>query len=207
MRQLNGSRLINTSLGGGCLNADEALAICIANLKGSKDKDLLATAKALRYLRGLAQYPSNAKVGEAVGVSGEIVREFLTLLRFPPEIEALFEQKVLTGLEQGRRLWQLTKQRPELLNEMAKAMATMTAMDSRHLVSDILKNRGLSVTEAQKRMSEARTVREEEYHVIAILPTEQYKQLSRQAGNKRVSVDKLVTSIVQQWLEMREKHA
>ena len=135
-----------------------------------------------------------------------MVRQFLTVLRFPPEIQALFEKGALTKIEHARRLWQLTRQRPELLREMAGAMTTMKAMEARHLVADLLKNPQISITQAQKRMAEAQTVKEEEYNVIAILPKEQYTRLLRTARRQRVSVDRLVTSIVQHWLEMREKH-
>ena len=37
---------------------NEALAICFRNLKGAKNKDLLLTARALKYLRGLPAFPN-----------------------------------------------------------------------------------------------------------------------------------------------------
>jgi hypothetical protein len=181
------------------MDRDQALAICFANLKGSKDKDLLAAARALQYLKGLPEYGSNAKVGRAVGVSGEIVREFLTLLSFPEEIQQLFEGRQV-GLEHGRRLWQLARRRPELLEEVAEAMTDMTAMDSRHLVEYIVKHPELSVREAKRKLLESKTVREREFHVIALLSEEQYRVLVGEARKRGVAVDVLVSSIVQRWL-------
>ena len=70
----------------------EADVICFTNLKGSKDKELLKTAEALRYKKNLPGFKSNAKVGQYYGVSGEIVREFLALLELSDEVqESLLE--------------------------------------------------------------------------------------------------------------------
>lgn len=182
------------------MDRDQALAICFANLKGPKDKDLLATARALQYLKALPEYGSNAKVGRALGVSGEIVREFLTLLTFPEGIQVLFEDGQLK-LEHGRRLWQLGRRRPELLKQVAEAMTDMSAMDARHFVEYILKHPELSVSEARMKLVESKTVTKREFHVIALLSEEQYKLLAEKARKRKVDVDVLVTSIVRRWLE------
>ena len=181
------------------MNRDQALAVCFANLKGPKNKDLLGTAKALRYLKGLPEYGSNAKVGNAVGVSGEIGREFLTLLSLPPEIQELFDSGQLK-LEHGRRLWQLARHRPDLLAEVAEAMTGLTAMDGRHLAEYILKHPKLSVPEATKRVLASKTITEREFHVMAVLPEEQYKSLAQEARRRKLPVDALVTSVLQKWL-------
>lgn len=185
------------------MDSEEALAICFANLKGSKDKDLLGTARALQYLRSLPEYSSNEKLGKAVGVSGETIREFLTLLRLPKEIQSLFEQRQLRSLEHGRRLWQLVRNRPELLQETARAISDMTAWDGRHVVDYILRNPQVSVTEAKRAVMESKTIIEHEFHVVAILSEEEYRLLANEARKRQVAVDVLVTSIVQQWLKSR----
>ena len=184
------------------MDRDQALAICFANLKGPRNKDLLATAKALRYLKSLPEYGSNSKVGQAVGVSGEIVREFLTLLHLPEHVQRLFDSGQLK-LEQGRRLSQLASRKPDLVTEVAHAMTGLTAIDSRHLVEYILKHPKFSVAEAKKRVLVSKTVTEREFHVIAILSEEQYKDLVQEARRRKLSVDALVTSIVHSWLEPR----
>lgn len=183
------------------MDKDEALATCFANLKGIKDKNLIATAKALQFLKSLPEYGSNEKVGNAVGVSGEVVREFLALLRLPGDIQDLFEQRQLRTLEQGRRLWQLARRRPELLKDAAKAIAKLSAWDSRHVIDYIIRNPGVTVDEAIKAIMESKTIVEHEYYVVAILSEEQYRLLSEQARRRNLAMDVLVTSIVQHWLE------
>lgn len=181
------------------MDRDQALAVCFANLKGSKDKDLLATARALQYLKSLPEFGSNAKVGNAVGVSREIVREFLALLDLPEGVQRLFDTGQLK-LEQGRRLWQLARRRPDLLGEVAEAMTGLTAMDARHLVEYILQHPKLSVSESKSKVLGSKTVTEREFHVIAILSEEQYRDLAQEARRRKLPVDALVTSVLQNWL-------
>lgn len=181
------------------MDRDEALAISFSNLKGSKKKNLLQTAKALQLLRSLPDYRSNADVGSAVGVSAEIVREFLLLLKFPDDIQALFADGRLK-LEHGRRLAQLSRQRPELLGDAADAMSGMTAMDARHLTDYLLHYPEVPVEIAKQVILDSKTKTEREYHVVAILSEEDYKKLSASARARKTSLDRLVTSIVKEWL-------
>lgn len=185
------------------MDKEEALAICFANLKGYKDKDLIGTAKALQYLKGLPDYGSNQKVGKAVGVSGEVVREFLTLLRLPDTIQSLFEQRQLKHLEQSRRLWQLARLNPSLLEETAQGITDLNALDGRHVIDYILRNPGVSVSEAKRRVLESKTITEQEFHVIALVSEDEYRLLADEAKKRKVAVDALVSSIVRQWLKSR----
>jgi hypothetical protein len=182
------------------VDKDEALAICFLNLKGYKDKDIFQTAEALRFLKNLPEYGSNEKVGEAVGVTGEVVREFLTLFKLPKQIQNLFKKKKLVHLEQCRRLWQLAKARPDVLEETAEAISDMTAWDSRHTIEHILKNPSLSVSEAKEAVLESRPQKIKEYHVIALLGEDDFELISNEAVKRNKSVSALVTSIVQEWL-------
>ncbi len=179
------------------MSRNEDLAKAFANLKGAKRKDLIGTAEALSRLK--EHYRTNAALGRAVGVSGEIVREFLVLLNFPPEVQVLFRQNTL-GLEHGRRLWQLTRRRPEIPQDVANAMKGMTAHDARELVVYLLRHPEIEVETAKQHVLEAKTKIRREYHVIALLDESQFGKLEHQAKRRRISTDRLVTSIVEDWL-------
>jgi hypothetical protein len=187
------------------MTREEAMAVCFANLKGTRHKDLLKTARALQYLKSLPEYGSNEKVGRAVGVSGEMVREFLVLLRLPEQVQRLLEQRQLT-LEQGRRLWQLGRQRPELLQAAADAMTDLSAIEGRHLVDYLLQHPELSVAEAKQRILESKTITEREFHVIAILDEPGYRELQRQSKQRKLAISELVTEIVRNWLQVSGAH-
>jgi hypothetical protein len=185
------------------VDKDEALTICFLNLKGYKDKDLLRTAEALQYLKNLPEYRSNEKVGNAVGVSAEVVREFLTLFKLPEPIQELFRTRQLTRLEQSRRLWQLAKRRPTVLEETAQAISDVSAWDGRHLIEHLLRNPDISVSEAKRSVLQSKPSKETEYHVVAILSPEDYSLLAKEADNSHLSSSSLVTSIVVDWLRSR----
>ena len=179
---------------------NEALATCFRNLKGSKSKDLLLTAKALKYLKSLPEFRSNKQVGDAVGVSGEIVRQFMALLDLPASVETHFEQRTL-GLEHGRRLWQIQRTRPSIVEQVAEAMVSMTAMEARDLVEYLVRTPTASVEDGLRALEAAKLDISHEYHVVAILGEEAYTSLESRARKHKVRVNELVTAIVSSWLE------
>ena len=182
------------------LDKNEALAICFGNLRGAKVKDLLSTSRALKYLKELPEFRSNQRLGEEVGVSGEIVRQFISLLDLPPSVQLYIDDGTL-GLEQGRRLWQLNRTRPSIVEEAAQAMNSMTAMETRNLVEYLIRTPTASVQDGLNALEAAKPRVSHEYHIDAILDESAYRALSAQARQKRVSVNDLVSMIVNRWLE------
>lgn len=177
----------------------EDLAIGFANLKGSKNKDLIGTALALKRLRLRQEFPSNVKVGKLFGVSGEIVREFISLLDLPSDVQAMLKNKQL-NLEQGRRLSQLFRHRPELLKLMSESVMGMRTEDLRELVSYFLRFQDIPIEKAKSMILDSRTRKIKEFHVIAIVNEEQYAVLKKLSRGKGLSVDELVTSIITEWM-------
>ncbi len=181
------------------LDETEALAICFRNLKGAKTKDLMLTARALKYLRELPDYRSNKRLGKKVGVSGEIVRQFISLLDLPSSVQPYLEQGKL-GLEQGRRLWQLNRTRPSVVEEAALEMNSLTAMESRDLVEYLVRAPTSSVQEALRALAAAKPDVSHEYHIDAILDEASYRSLETRARKQKVRVNDLVSMIVKSWL-------
>ena len=182
------------------LDKNEALAICFRNLKGARTKDLLLTARALKYLKALPEFSSNKSLGDSLGVSGEIVRQFITLLDLPPYVQSYLEQGKL-GLEQGRRLWQLNRTRPSIVEDAARAMVSMTAMEARDLVEYLVRTPTASVPDGLGALDVAKPIISNEYHVDAILDEKAFRLLSAQARKKRVRVNDLVSIVINRWLE------
>ena len=178
----------------------EADVICFANLKGSKDKELLRTAEALRYKKSLPGFGSNAKVGKYYGVSGEIVREFLALIELPKQIQALIDDGAI-GLDVGARLAKAKKIYPRGLNELSKAVTGMTAMDARDVIEHVLKNPNLSIRESKRRILDAKTVVEHEYHVMVVLPEQQFTIIEKEARQRQLSVSAFISSVLGEWLQ------
>lgn len=176
-----------------------ALAVCFSNLKGSKDKDLLTTARALQYLKGLPEFGSNKRVAEQVGVSGEIVRQFISLLDLPPAVHDLIDQKKL-GLEQGRRLWELHRSRPSIVEAAAEAMASMTAMAARDLAEYLKRDSAASVDDAVQALYDTKPQITRGHLVCALTNEDEFQALKARAKSLGISVNDLVTRITRQWL-------
>ena len=181
------------------MDKNQALAICFRNLKGAKAKELMLTAQALKYLRGLPVFPSNKRLGEKVGVSGEIVRQFIALLDLPPSVQSYLAQGKL-GLEQGRRLWQLSQTRPSVVEDTAQAIGSMTAMETRDLVEYLIRTPTASVQDGLEVLAAAKPNVSHEYHIDAILDEEAYRSLKAQAQKQRLRVNDLVSTIIKHWL-------
>ena len=186
----------------------EDIAIAIKNMKGSKTKDLVATAEALRRLKTEPDLNSNKKLGEALGHSGEIVRQFLALLEFEDnqDIMALFRSRKL-GLEQGRRLKQLKDRFPRdfaLPGRAALAMESLTAHQSRELVDYLVSHPEVGVEKAAEQVlsSQKRTI--QEYMIVALLDQEHYQQLVAHSRRRRIDRNTLVTQVMLAWLEQQK---
>lgn len=178
----------------------EALVVCFRNLKGPRSKDLLLTARALQYLKNLPEFGSNQSVGDAVGVSGEIVRQFVGLLDLPSCIQDYLSSGAL-GLEHGRRLGQLSKSRPEILGNAAEAMTKLTAMEARDLCEHLIRNPMSSVDQSLDALAAAKQTVRKEYRISVILDEEPYRLLTSQARERHMRTSELATAMVIEWLE------
>ena len=185
------------------LDKARALAICFSNLKGSKSKDLLLTARALEHLKELPEFGTNQRVGEAVGVSGETVRQFVGLLELPCTVQSYFEQGML-GLEQGRRLLQIERARPEIVEYAARAMVSITAMEARDLAEHLTRNPMSSVEASVEALEAARKIITKEFHIDTVLDEQAYLSLRAQARKRNVQITDLACTIVNEWLEQHD---
>ena len=185
------------------MDRNTALTICFGNLKGSKSKDLLATAHALKYLKGLPDYGSNQRVAEQVGVSGEIVRQFISLLDLPVSVlEYISEAKL--GLEHGRRLWQIYRVRPSIVEDAAEAMVSMTAMEARDFADYLKRNPIASVEDWISTVEAAKPTITTNHLVGAFLSESEFNTLNSMAKEQQIELSQLVTNIILQWIESND---
>ncbi|MEX2237214.1 MAG: hypothetical protein WEB00_06745 [Dehalococcoidia bacterium] len=176
----------------------EDLATIIANTKGPRKKDLIKTAKAFERQKNKRNL-TNAELGRQTQLSGEMVREFLTLLQFSEPIQGLFNSGKLK-LEHGRRLAQLAKsERRQDVAEVATAIIGLPALEARQLVLYLIDHPELSVEQAKKDLLASRTVVIDEFHIVAVVTPEVFSTLQSEALSRGMSVSTLVTSVVEDW--------
>lgn len=189
----------------------EDIATAISNMKGTKNKDLVATAEALRRLKKEADLDTNQKLGAILGHSGEMVRQFLAILEFEDDQEVmnLFRSRKL-GLEQGRRLKQLKARFPNdtvLPRRAAIAMESLTAHQSRELVDYLISHPEETVEIATDKVLSSQIQPRGQHAIVAIIDPMRYQQLAAQSRKRRVPRDVLVTQAVIEWLEKQTPDA
>lgn len=182
------------------LDEETALAILFRNLKGSKKKDYMATAKACRFLRRL--YGSNAKVAEKVGVSSEIIREFDSLNDLPNEVKEMVSAGIIK-LDTGYRI--STKiEGEEKQVEIAKAVRDLGAFDARAIIEYAQKNPNMPVSEVRSRVLGSKTIKERLHIFVLPLAEDVFQALKSESTKLRIRPEKLVERIIKNWLEKRQ---
>ena len=184
----------------------QADVICFSNLKGSKEKDLLGTAEALQFKKGLPGFGSNSSVGTYYGVSGEMVRQFLTLLTLPKHIQSLIAEGKL-GLDISSRLARVSRQRPAVVDELAYAVSDLPAMDARDVIEYVIKNPDVAAGEAKRRVMDSKTVIEDEYYVVVVFSKEEYDRIEYEARRRQMSPGRLIAELTNQRLGEATDHA
>ena len=184
----------------------EADAIVLANVQGPKDKEYLATADAFEFVKKSCGYGSNARVAARYEglIGAEMVREFLSLLALPETVQQMLENRELT-LEHGKKLRQLQRHRPDVVEEASKAMADLSAHDSRDFVAHLLNYPQLPVTEVKSQVLASKTQRHREFHVVAILDEPDFRALQRRARREGKETSALVTTLIRNWLHKDDR--
>ena len=157
------------------------------------------TARALRYLKSLPEFGSNRSVAEQVGVSGEMVRQFISLLDLPPAVHEFMSQRKL-GLEHGRRLWELQRSRSSIVEDAAVAMVPLSAMEARDLVEYLKRDPSASVEEALRGLEDAKPQVTQGHLICALANDKEFRSLTDHAQSRGLTVNDLVTEIARQWL-------
>lgn len=85
------------------LDEISALQIVFANIRRKKRKEnLVNIAKAFEYL--VKNYGSLKAVAEKVGISAEMIRQFLSVLKLPVEVQELFSKREIDSVD-AQRNW------------------------------------------------------------------------------------------------------
>ena len=179
------------------LDEDTALAIIFANIRRKKrTEDLITIAKAFEYLEGL--YGSRNAVAKTVGLSVEMVRQFLTLLKLPKQVRDLFESRKIDSVDIGRELAALNNRENQIIS--SKMIADLPTKDVRD-IKKLIKRDLLPLKESMEIVLEAKP---KGLHIFMIdFDEETHKSLMKQAKNARVQPAQLVKEIISNWLAQK----
>ena len=184
-------------------NPDIDLALVIANTKrkpGTRVKDIITIAKAIERL--VKYYGSKEKLGKVVDLSSEMIREFLTALKLPKEVQKMIEKRKIDKIDVVRKIATFTEA-PEQMNA-AEVFATLSSDEARDILR-LVKTTGVSIEEAKRVILEAKP---KGFHIFMIdFDDEIYRALLELSKKHNIKPAELVRNIIIDWLKQdKEKH-
>ena len=181
------------------LDEETALSIIFANTKRKKRSvDILTIAKSFEYLVRL--YGSQEAVAKKVGLSTEMVREFLLALKLPKEVQRLISTRKIDSIDTVREI-SIIKD-PAKQVEAAKALANSPSKDVRD-IKRLVKAANVSVEDAKKIVSNAKP---KGLHIFIVdFDDETYQAIIKHAKAMKLKPAELVRDIVSDWLNKAGK--
>jgi len=178
---------------------NSALAILFANIRRKKrNTDLVTIAEACKYLSEL--YGSQQAVAHKVGLSTEMIREFLTTLKLPVQVRRLISKRKIDGIDVVREISAIRTPAKQIA--AAHKLANELSKDVRDIKS-LIKKANLSVEDAKKKVSKAKP---EGLHVFIIdFNEEMYRAITEHARSMKRKPAELVRKIVADWLNRKSE--
>ena len=178
------------------LDEETALAIIYANTRRKpqhRKEDIITIAKSFEYL--IKFYGSRKAVSEIVDLSEEMIRQFLTALELPKEIQKMIAERKIDSVDAVRNLATLDKKRQL---ETAKLFIGSNTDDSRDIKR--LVNRGkISADEAKKFINKAKP---KGLHVFVMdFDDDTYYAIKKKASSRKTKPAELVKKIVEDWIK------
>ncbi|MBA7676572.1 hypothetical protein ES703_84814 [subsurface metagenome] len=176
------------------LDEISALQIVFGNIRRKKRKENLVTiAKAFEYL--VKHYGSQKAVAEKVGISAEMIRQFLSVLKLPAEVQKLFKNREIDSVDAAKELAVLKGRNKQI--RMARKIAGMTSDDARD-IKRIFKKGTTTIDEAKRTILQTK---EEGLKVFILdFDDDTYKSIMKKARALRKDAAELVREIVIDWL-------
>jgi len=179
------------------LTEEIALAIIYANTRRkprNRKEDIITIANCFNFLYEL--YGSRKKVSEKTDLSEEMIRQFLCSLKLPNEIQDMIAKRKIDSVDAVRNLAAISDYKKQ--KELAKLYYNMQAKDTRD-IKRLVKKGNLSAVDAKKKISKAKP---KGFNVFMMdFDDEIYKNIIRQASERKIKPAELVKRIVEEWLE------
>ncbi|TAK16709.1 MAG: hypothetical protein EPO37_07885 [Nitrosarchaeum sp.] len=173
------------------MNEERAIAIMMANLKGSKKKsvNLLQFAEACRSLKN--KWKGGFKeMSEFFHVSQFMLRQIDKINDLDKQFTPLLKEGKL-GIDAAYQIWRLDKNRQK---DFSKIVPYLTTEEIRAFVNILHKNPKKSVTECKKELD---TIRDRNIHVLVLsLESEEFKKIKEHAIKKKQSVQDYVIDLI-----------
>ncbi len=180
------------------LDEDTALAIIFANTKRKKRKEnLLTIAKAFEYLVKL--YGSKKTVAERVGLSTEMIRQFLAVLKLPQDVQKLFSDRFIDSVDIAKELLVLKEPKKQVV--AANAIVDLLSKDVRD-IKRLIKRENLSVEDAKETILNSKP---KGLNIFVMdFDDKTYQEIKKKSIELKIKPAELVREIVIDWLKQKK---
>jgi len=187
---------------------DALLATLFVNLKGDRKKkeDWISIAKKCKEIA--KNYKSRKELAEELSVSPELIRAVLSLLELPAEVQRLIKDKKIL-FDAAQRINTIDRkkekrQRAKRQIEVARTVAGLTSHEQREIIQYAKKYPNSSLTNFKKRVTS--TLSTEKIHVAIIpLNDDSFRSLHGESARKKISLEKVILGIIDEWKRKRRK--
>jgi len=183
------------------LDEETALSILFANTKRKKRiDDLLTIAEACQYLVNLRKYGSQQAVAKKVGLSAEMIRQFLAVLKLPKEIQKLVSERKIDSVDIVKEIAAI-KDPPKQV-AVAHAFVNSLSKDVRD-IKRLIKEANLSIEDAKRTVLNAKP---KGLHIFIMdFDDEIYRAIKRYSRTMKMKPPELVRKIVMDWLKKKSR--
>lgn len=172
----------------------QALAIIFGNTKRKKRKENLITiAKAFQYL--VKVYGSQQAVAQKVGLSAEMIRQFLTVLKLEPKVQELFLTRQIDSVDTAKELVRLKERDKQIA--LAQKIANLTSKDARDI------KRAVAVDNIRVRDAVRVVLKEKRkrLHLFMLdLEDDVYRGIRKKAKALKTTPAELMKDVIKKWL-------
>ena len=178
------------------LDENTALSIIFANTKRKKrNVDLLTLAESFEFLIKL--YGSQNAAAERVNLHSEMIRQFRSLLKLPPEIRSLMSSRQIDKLDVAYRLSMIKDPKQQI--DAARAVSDMALSKDVRDVARLVRKSDSSVEDSKKRVIEAKP---KGLHIFLMdFDDRMYQSIHRKAKKMGIGPAELVKQIVEEWFK------
>lgn len=183
------------------LDEETALSILFANTKRKKRIDnLLTIAEACEYLVNLKKYGSQQAVAKTVGLSSEMIRQFLTVLKLPKEIQELVSERKIDSVDVVKEIAAIKDPLKQIA--VANSFVNSLSKDARD-IKRLIKNVNFPIEEAKKTVLDAKP---KGLHIFVMdFDDEMYRAILTHAKTLKMKPVELVRKIVMEWLTQEKR--
>lgn len=181
------------------LDEETALAIVFANTRRKRrTADLITVAESFEYLVKL--YGSRKAVAQKVGLSTEMVREFLKVLTLPDEVKELVVNRQIDRLDVALEISMLKDPNEQIA--AAKTVANLSSKDVRD-IRRLAQRADLPIEESKRMVLDSKP---KGLHIFIMdLDDETYSAIIGEAKSRDVEPAEMAKKIIIDWLARRRR--